>query len=147
MGSSILANVIRGETVESVHRGHLIAINGEGEMVIDIGAPDTVTFFRSACKAFQALPFITSGACDAFGYSEEEVALACASHSGEARHVRVAQPGQLDIIVGNELLFVGPILLRQAVYRISLFHGVDNTVDRRNEQGHPDVHCVTAQVV
>ena len=91
MGSSILANVIRGETVESVHRGHLIAINGEGEMVIDIGAPDTVTFFRSACKAFQALPFITSGACDAFGYSEEEVALACASHSGEARHVRVAQ--------------------------------------------------------
>jgi len=91
MRSSILANVIRGETVESVHRGHLIAINGEGEMVIDIGAPDTVTFFRSACKAFQALPFITSGACDAFGYSEEEVALACASHSGEARHVRVAQ--------------------------------------------------------
>lgn len=91
MKLAILANVIRGETVESVHRGHLIVIDGNGETIVSLGAPDTVTFFRSACKAFQALPFITSGAADALGYSEEEIALACASHSGEARHVRVAQ--------------------------------------------------------
>ncbi|HEX6126925.1 MAG TPA: asparaginase [Pyrinomonadaceae bacterium] len=87
----ILANVIRGQTVESIHRGHLIALDGNGEKVLSLGSPETVTFFRSACKPFQAVPFITSGACDAFGYSEEEVALACASHSGEARHVRVVQ--------------------------------------------------------
>jgi L-asparaginase II len=91
MKSSILANVIRGETVESVHRGHLIVINGSGETILSVGSPDTVTFFRSACKAFQAIPFITSGAADEFGYSEEEIALACSSHSGEARHVRVAK--------------------------------------------------------
>jgi L-asparaginase II len=83
--------VIRGETVESVHRGHLIAIAGNGERVLSVGSPDMVTFFRSACKPFQALPFITSGACEELGYSDEEVALACASHSGEARHVRIAQ--------------------------------------------------------
>ena len=86
-----LAKVFRGETVESVHRGHVIAIDGRGENVLSLGAPETVTFFRSACKPFQALPFITSGACETFGYSEEEVALACASHSGEPRHVRVAE--------------------------------------------------------
>ena len=91
MQSAILANVVRGETVESVHRGHLIAIDGEGKTVLSLGLPDTITFFRSACKPFQALPFITSGACDALGYSDEEIALACASHSGEARHVRIAQ--------------------------------------------------------
>ncbi len=91
MAPALLANVIRGETVESVHRGHLIVIDGSGETVVSRGAPNTVTFFRSACKAFQALPFITSGAADALGYSEEEIALACSSHSGEARHVRVAQ--------------------------------------------------------
>ena len=91
MPPAILANVIRGDTVESIHRGHLIAIDGNGEKVLALGSPDTVTFFRSACKAFQALPFITSGACDEFGYSDEEIALACASHSGEARHVRIAQ--------------------------------------------------------
>lgn len=87
----ILANVIRGETVESVHRGSIIAIDGHGEKILNLGSPETVTFFRSACKPFQAMPFVTSGACDAFGYSEEEVALACASHSGEQRHVRIAQ--------------------------------------------------------
>ena len=91
MKSAILANVIRGETVESVHRGHLIVIDGRGDAVLNVGAPDTVTFYRSACKAFQAIPFITSGAADELGYSEEEIALACASHSGEGRHVRVAQ--------------------------------------------------------
>ncbi|HKP68355.1 MAG TPA: asparaginase [Pyrinomonadaceae bacterium] len=91
MPTAVLANVTRGETVESVHRGHAIAIIGDGETVMSLGSPETVTFFRSACKPFQALPFITSGACDALGYSEEEIALACASHSGEARHVRVAQ--------------------------------------------------------
>lgn len=91
MKSAILANVIRGETVESIHRGHLIAIDGGGERVLSLGSPDMVTFFRSACKPFQALPFITSGACEELGYSDEEVALACASHSGEARHVRIVQ--------------------------------------------------------
>lgn len=91
MASKILAKVIRGETVESVHRGHLIVIDGGGNTIASIGDPRTVTFFRSAAKPFQALPFITSGAADAFGYSEEEIALACGSHSGETMHIRIAQ--------------------------------------------------------
>lgn len=91
MASKILAKVIRGTTVESVHRGHLIAIDGDGRVVASAGDPKTVTFFRSAAKPFQAIPFITSGAADTFGFSEEEIALACASHSGEPRHVRIAQ--------------------------------------------------------
>jgi L-asparaginase II len=91
MPSKIVAKVIRGETVESVHRGHLVVVDGNGEIVSSIGDPKAVTFFRSASKPFQAIPFITSGAADAFGFSEEEIALACASHSGEQRHVRIAQ--------------------------------------------------------
>ena len=91
MSSQVLAKVIRGSTVESIHRGHLTVIDGEGQTIVQIGDPSTVTFFRSAAKPFQAMPFITSGAADAFGFSDEETALVCASHSGEARHVRVAQ--------------------------------------------------------
>ncbi len=91
MPSEVLAQVIRGETVESIHRGHLIVLDGEGKTITRVGDPKTVTFFRSAAKPFQALPLITSGAADAFGFSEEEIALACASHSGEARHVRIAE--------------------------------------------------------
>lgn len=66
-------------------------IDGHGGTVAAAGDPETVTFLRSAAKPFQAMPFITSGAADEFGFSDEEIALACASHSGEARHVRIAQ--------------------------------------------------------
>ncbi len=89
--SQILANVIRGTTVESVHTGHIYIIDGEGHEVSSIGDPSTVTYFRSACKAFQLIPCITSGAADAFGFDEEEIALGAASHSGEPMHVAIAQ--------------------------------------------------------
>src|SRR5260221_11005096 len=87
MPSEILANVIRGETVESIHRGHIIVNDGEGNPVASISDPSTVTYFRSACKAFQAIPLITSGAADAFLFTGDEIALTVASHSGEKIHV------------------------------------------------------------
>lgn len=90
MPSEILAKAIRGETVESIHRGHLIVLDGEGSTVAEVGDPSTVTFFRSAAKPFQALPCITSGAADAFGFTEEDIAMSIASHSGEQVHVGLA---------------------------------------------------------
>ncbi|MBK9162988.1 MAG: asparaginase [Acidobacteria bacterium] len=91
MASKVLAKVFRGDVVESVHRGHYVIIDGEGREIASEGSPKTVTFIRSAAKPFQVLPCLTSGAADAAGFSEEEIALASASHSGEARHVRIAQ--------------------------------------------------------
>lgn len=97
MQPEILAKVIRGETVESVHRGHLIILAGDGRKVASIGDPETVTFFRSASKPLQALPFVASGASERFGFSDEEIAMACASHSGEKIHVALAA-GMLEKI-------------------------------------------------
>jgi L-asparaginase II len=82
--------VVRGETVESVHRGHMVVIDGEGQRIASAGDPEVVTFFRSACKPFQTMPLLVSGAADAFGFDESEVALACASHSGQRRHTEIA---------------------------------------------------------
>jgi L-asparaginase II len=89
MNSEVIAQVIRGETVESVHQGHLIVLSGD-ETIASLGDPSTVTYFRSSAKAFQAIPMITSGAADAFGFTESEIALAVASHSGESIHVEIA---------------------------------------------------------
>lgn len=86
MSTEILANVIRGETVESVHRGSIVVMV-DSEITASIGDPNMVTFTRSAAKAFQAIPFVVSGAADAFGFTEKELALACASHSGEPFHI------------------------------------------------------------
>lgn len=90
MEAEILAKVIRGETIESIHRGHIVIEDGVGNIVDQVGDPSMVTFFRSACKPFQAMPLITSGAADAFGFTTQEIALSAASHSGEKMHVELA---------------------------------------------------------
>ena len=91
MEAEILANVIRGETIESIHRGHLIVLDGGGDEIARLGNPETVTFFRSSSKPFQAIPFLTSGAAERFGFLDDEIALACASHSGEKMHTDIAE--------------------------------------------------------
>ncbi len=112
MNSKILAEVIRGETVESVHRGHLIVLSGDGETIAQIGDPEIVTFIRSSAKPFQVLPFLLSGAAERFGFSENEIALACGSHSGEPMHSALAAEmlekagfGEPDLRCGAQIPF------------------------------------------
>jgi L-asparaginase II len=85
--SAPLVEVRRGSIVESRHRGHVAAIDGEGRLVASLGEPETVTYLRSSAKPFQALPLVTSGAADHFSLTETELAVACGSHSGEDIHV------------------------------------------------------------
>src|SRR5207253_10216722 len=82
-----LVEVWRGPIIESRHRGHLTAVDGAGAPIAELGAPETVTYVRSSGKPFQAIPLVASGAADRFGFSEEEIAIACGSHSGEPVHV------------------------------------------------------------
>lgn len=86
-----LVEVWRGPIVESRHRGHLTAVDGSGKTVAALGSPETVTYVRSSGKPFQAIPVIASGAADRFGFTEQEIAIACGSHSGEAIHVDVVR--------------------------------------------------------
>ncbi len=86
-----LVQVTRGAITESRHRGHVVAVEPDGKIVASLGAPETVTFLRSSAKPHQAIPLIASGAADRFGFTEAEIALACASHSGEPIHTEVAQ--------------------------------------------------------
>ena len=85
-----LVQVTRGAITESRHRGHIVAVEPDGKIVAHLGAPETVTFLRSSAKPHQAIPLIASGAADHFGFTEKEIALACASHSGEPIHTEVA---------------------------------------------------------
>lgn len=84
--SAPLVEVWRGRVVESRHRGHVAAVDGDGRLVAQAGEPETVTYLRSSGKPFQALPLLTSGAADRFGFDETEIAVACGSHSGEDVH-------------------------------------------------------------
>ena len=84
--SAPLVEVRRGPIVESRHRGHVAAVDGEGRLVASLGEPETVTYLRSSAKPFQAVPLVTSGAADRFRLTEPELAIACGSHSGEDLH-------------------------------------------------------------
>jgi L-asparaginase II len=87
MTPASLVEVWRGPIVESRHRGHLTAVDSHGRTVALLGQPETVTYVRSSGKPFQAIPVIVSGAADRFGFTEQEIAIACGSHSGEPIHV------------------------------------------------------------
>jgi L-asparaginase II len=87
MNNPILVEVLRGVLVESRHRGAIAVVDADGAAVLAIGDVTTPIFPRSAVKALQALPLVETGAADALGFGDEELALACASHSGEAGHV------------------------------------------------------------
>ncbi|HJQ31779.1 MAG TPA: asparaginase [Pyrinomonadaceae bacterium] len=86
-----LVEVSRGPIVESRHRGHVAAVDGEGRLVASLGEPDTVTYLRSSAKPFQAVPVVTSGAADRFQLTEAELAIACGSHSGEDLHAATVE--------------------------------------------------------
>jgi len=84
-----LVEITRGDTVESTHRGAVVAIDSSGATVLSYGDIDTLVFPRSAIKPIQAIPLVESGAAASFELTDEEIALACASHSGEPQHIKV----------------------------------------------------------
>ena len=87
MSNPVVVEVLRGGHVESRHRGAGILLDADGGVVLQFGDVARPVFPRSAVKPIQALPLIESGAADRFALSPEELALACASHSGEPEHV------------------------------------------------------------
>ncbi|HEU4434090.1 MAG TPA: asparaginase [Pyrinomonadaceae bacterium] len=102
-----LVEVRRGGITESRHRGHIAAVDPDGNVVAALGAPHNVTFLRSSAKPLQALPLLLTGAAERFGFTEEEIALACASHNGEPIHTRIAASMLKKIGLGPEALKCG----------------------------------------
>jgi L-asparaginase II len=99
--------VTRGGAVESRHRGAFAVVDTEGRVVLSAGAVEAPVFPRSAIKPIQALPLIESDAADAFGLSDAELALACASHSGEGDHVAVVSAWLQRLGLGSRDLECG----------------------------------------
>lgn len=102
-----LVEIRRGAITESRHRGHVVAVEPDGNVVASLGAPHTVTFLRSSAKPFQALPLLVTGAAERFGFTDEEIALACASHNGEPIHTKLAASMLEKIGLGPEALRCG----------------------------------------
>jgi len=79
----VLAEVTRGGIVESLHLGHLIVLNSDGTTYLSKGSPELAFYPRSAVKSLQASAMLKAG----LTVSYEELAIICASHSGNQIHI------------------------------------------------------------
>jgi L-asparaginase II len=80
-----------GYVIENVHVGSVAVVDTAGRLLWYAGDPDYMSFTRSALKPFQALPFLLSDGPARFGLSRDELALLCASHSGEDKHLQAVR--------------------------------------------------------
>lgn len=82
-----LAVASRGNAVDAIHYGSVAVVDRDGRLLYSAGDPQFLTMTRSALKPLQAMPFVAGGGIARFRYTQPQVALLCASHSGEPRHV------------------------------------------------------------
>ncbi len=77
----------RGDSVENRHLAHIAVVNAAGRLLYAFGDPERVTLARSAAKPAQAAAIVATGALERYGFDDADLALMCASHSSEARHI------------------------------------------------------------
>lgn len=87
MTAETLAELWRGDIFEGAHRGHVVITHANGDILAQWGDPEKIILPRSSSKMLQALPLVESGAADAFGLTEDHLAISCASHEGAPLHV------------------------------------------------------------
>lgn len=86
-----LIETYRGATLENIHFGAVAVSDARGRVLASAGDPHWTTFTRSTLKPLQALSFVHSGGARQIGFTPRDVALMCASHSGEPMHVEQVQ--------------------------------------------------------
>ena len=87
---AISCRVTRGDLTESIHVVFAVAVDKNGQIFFSSGDPHYLTCIRSSLKPFQAAASIKAGAVDSVKFSDEEIALMCASHQGEQVHTSAA---------------------------------------------------------
>ena len=81
----------RGPLKDLSYSGSAAVVNSEGKLLLYCGEPQKTVYMRSSAKPIQAMCVLESGAVDAYGLTEEELAVICSSHSGEAFHVKAVR--------------------------------------------------------
>lgn len=89
----------RGGIVENTHHVHAAVVDCTGKILYSIGDPHRMTLARSATKPAQALAVLETCGLRGGSFSDADLALICASHSSEPRHIERAR----DMLVKAEV--------------------------------------------
>jgi L-asparaginase II len=103
-----LAAAWRGGLIESVHFGHVAVVDPRGRLIQSRGDPEFPTFLRSCAKPLQALAVLETGAAEAYGFEEPELAAMCGSLNGQDFQVAVVRSILAKIGLDENYLKCGP---------------------------------------
>lgn len=106
----VLVEVFRSDSVESFHRGAVVAVDASGKVVLELGDINAPVFPRSSLKPIQAIPLIESGAAEHYSLTPQELSLSCASHNAEKNHQKVLSQWMKKIGLTSDQLECGPSL-------------------------------------
>jgi len=110
--------VLRGDVIETTHAAHVAVVDAQGHLLYAFGDPHRVTLVRSAAKPAQALAVVETGALERFGFDDADLALMCASHSSEDRHIERARAMLAKVHASEaDLRCGGHAPLSDAVYK------------------------------
>jgi L-asparaginase II len=107
-GTKPAVAVTRGGIVESEHFVRHALAAPDGRIISSLGDIDGPTFMRSSAKPLIGAVVVRSGAADRFGLTDEELAVAVGSHSGEPHHVAAVRDILAKIGLDESALACGP---------------------------------------
>ena len=100
--------VFRGKNIESTHNVSVSIVDENSQSVFFSGDVDQPIYPRSAIKFLQAIPFVESGAYEAFNLKPQQLALSCASHHAESFHLEMLKDWLSKADLKIENLVCGP---------------------------------------
>ena len=103
----VLAEVYRGDSIESIHYGSIVVVDNNGRVVYYAGDPEFATYIRSALKPMQVVPFLESGGFEHFGFDLTALAIMCGSHAGSELHVSQVSSNLAKIGLDESYLLCG----------------------------------------
>lgn len=83
----VVAHVVRGGFIEGIHHGSAVVTSPDGTIELEVGDSSGPIFPRSSSKPLQAVAMVRHG----LATDGAQLALACASHSGEPFHLEAAR--------------------------------------------------------
>mgnify|MGYP001449515124 CR=1 FL=1 len=87
MIKKVICSVNRGKLEESQHEINCVVINQNNKTLFQSGNTNKNYCLRSTLKPFQCAASLEEGTDKKYKLSQQEIAITCASHHGEAEHV------------------------------------------------------------
>lgn len=80
----LVAKKYRGDIIDNFHVGYAVAVNDQDDVIFSAGELEYPVFVQTAGSPFQATALLDSGAVEKFHLNDEDIAICCSCHNGEA---------------------------------------------------------------